>query len=164
MDGEAAEIWYGDMNVTVTYPPMNNLIKGTTITDFLNKKTVNISLFDTETYGYLNTMMWGNYIAQNFKYKTNPLWYFDDSGSVSAALSYKLLESKFRLYRVARQKITMSNYRVNMNSQFRPLCLWSDSKQSDMLFILAENTYQCEADTHKLVLREYDNAETINLV
>jgi len=124
-------------------------------------------LFDTLDWNYRNTLLWGIDGANYFVYRTtdwiqNPL--------LDKSLVDKLMESKFRLYRIARQKIKLSNYVTTnlLQDQFRVTEIWVDENQGTSAvpktFILAEDVYSPDQDKHTITLFEYDDAETINLV
>jgi len=153
----------GDFEVTVSGKEEENLIKGEVVSNFLDKKTISIRLFNTDNWNYRNTLLTDKYGINYYINKVNGFnWGVYSTSPVG--LADTLLESKFRLYRVARQKIRMGNYRVYFYEQFRPLNLWEDDKQAYKDFVLAEDVHEPDMDMHTVVLWEYDNTEEVNLV
>lgn len=143
---------YGDFHASISEEPDNNLITGTLNTDFLDKKTIKMDLFDSG-WSYRNQLLRGS----TFQYKASD-WGYD---SASDSLSRWMLANKFRLYNVARQDITVDYI---LAERLRPLQLWYDNKQSDKEFILTKDNYKPETDTHSVTLREFDDSTEINLV
>lgn len=156
--------YFGDVTATISETPDDNILKGTQNVDFLDKKTVEIYLFDAG-WSYRNTLVTGT----NYRQRATD-WGYD---SASDSLPRWLLSSYFRLYNVARQKITMNvlhNPGITGTDppQFRPMQIWLDNKQStssgDKPFVLTEDTYYPDKDMHTITLTEYDNTTEINLV
>ena len=165
-DPDQAPVLYeriGDFEAVVSGDPEPNSYEGTIVTDFLDEKTITLKLYDTYNWNYRNSLLCNNYGALNYIVKTEA-WKdgkaeYEPLGLPIAKL---LLSSKFRLYRIARQKLQMDNYRVNVDYQFRPLARWQDLKQAKS-FVLASDIHYPDQDKHSLVLFEYDNTEEINL-
>lgn len=143
---------YGDLDASISETADDNLIQGSINTDFLNKKTITLDLFDSG-WSYRNVLLTG----PSFNLRATE-WGYD---SVSDSLSRWLLASKFRLFNVARQKIVLDYITTEL---FQPLQLWSDNKQSDKQFILTSDIYKPESDRHTLEFSEYDNTTDINLI
>ncbi|MCK5016204.1 MAG: hypothetical protein KAS32_03950, partial [Candidatus Peribacteraceae bacterium] len=147
--------WYGDFVATISESLIDNLIRGDLNTDFLDKRTISLNLFDTGSWSYRNAFLMG----AEWTYLTGE-WGRD---SVFLPLAENLLQSKFRLYNVARQKIAMSYHSYDAND-FQPLLLWRDAKQSNKTFALCSDIHYPERDTHEVELWEYDNTTVINLI
>jgi len=147
--------WYGDFVATISESLNDNLIRGDLNTDFLDTRTIELELFDTGSWSYRNALLktstWG------FLTET---WGRD---SEFLPLSENLLQSKFRLYNVARQKLKISYNSTDVND-YQPMLLWEDDKQSDKLFALCSDIHYPETDTHVVGLWEYDNTTPINLI
>ena len=148
--------YFGDAHASVDEPPENNLITGEINTDFLDKKTIDINLFDAN-WQYRNAIYYDTDFLELTTY-----WGYD---SEMDTLARMLLASKFRLYNVARQQIKL-NYIIRSAAAgyIRPLSLFYDNKQSNKTFILCEHVFHPEQDDHEIVLREYDNTTSIILV
>lgn len=149
-------VFKGDFVATISEDSVDdNLIEGEITTDFLDKKTIAIDLVDG-SWNHRNTFNraagWGSKTA---------LWGWD---SLYDTLARKLLESKFRLYRIARQKMSIDYFLITGAAVFRPLGIWYDDKQSNKEFVLARDSYLVEEDKHRMELWEFDDSETINLV
>jgi len=142
---------FGDVSASMSETPDDNILTGRHNTDFLDKKTINMIMFDSG-WSYRNTLLRGN----NFQYRATD-WGYD---SMADSLSRWMMANKFRLYNVARQKISTDYV---LASPLRPLQLWYDNKQSDKTFILTKDIYKPESDIHSVTLREYDNTTEINL-
>jgi len=146
--------WYGDFVCTISESLIDNLIRGDLNTDFLDKRSISLDLFDTGSWSYRNSLLYGSDWG-----KLTEEWTRGDS--VTLPLVENLLQSKFRLYNVARQKLSIS-YRSR--EIFKPLQIWEDDKQSDKPFVLASDTYLPEQDRHDVELWEYDGSTEINLL
>ena len=156
-----ANAHFGDVGCTITETPDDNIIKGTQNVDFLDKKTVEIFLFDSG-WSYRNSLVTGTDYRQLAQE-----WTYD--GVSTDSLPRWLLTSYFRLYNVARQVIVM-NVIHNPGSSgtdppyFRPMQIWLDNKQSNKPFLLTRDTYYPDQDKHTIELTEYDNTTEINLI
>ena len=155
----------GDFVAVISETPQENLIEGTVVTDFLDKKTIELDLYDTNSWSYRNTVLAEGTDAYGDAWinRTGD-WTWGDSETDS--LAHRLLESKFRLYRIARQtiKVRYIFYGTTVDWTLRPLTKYVDNKQSNKEFILLEDTHRPEADSHEVLLSEYDDTEDINLV
>jgi len=163
-DTEALTMDYvGDFSVSISGEPEENLITGEVVSNFLDKKTIELKMFDTRNWNYRNTLLTDKYGINYYTFKINGFtWGVADPTPPS--LADTLLESKFRLYRVARQMIRMGNYRVNIDYQMRPLQIWLDDNQAYKTFALVEDIHEPDQDKHTVVLFEYDGSEEVNLV
>jgi len=146
--------WYGDFVCTISEALINNLIRGDLNTDFLDKRQITLDLFDTGSWSYRNSLLYGSDWDNLTEEWTR-------GESTTLPLAEKLLQSKFRLYNVARQKLSIS-YRTR--EVLRPLRIWEDAKQSNKQFVLAGDTFLPERDRHNVELWEYDNTTDINLI
>jgi hypothetical protein len=144
--------FFGDVEASISETPDENVIRGSQNTDFLDKKTITLDLFDSG-WSYRNILKRGN----NYQYRATE-WGYD---SVSDELSRWLLATKFRLYNVARQRIKV---RYRSTELFAPLGLWKDNKQSDKLFVLFADFHYPEKGEHLVELYEYDDSTEINLI
>ena len=153
--------WYGDFVCAISGDPEPNLIKGDTLSNFLDKKSIALRIYDTGTWNYLNTLL-TNENGGDYYIEKTVAWV--NGKGAEGPLYDKLMESKFRIYRVARQIIRMKNYRVNMGwDTLRPLMKWTKTIPATE-YILAGDTYHPEEDTHDLELFEFDDTEDINLI
>ena len=155
---------YGDFHAAVTDSPDDNLLEGEITTDFLDKKSVTLDVFDTESWNYRNTILSeGTDDYGSTWFSKTSLWSW---GSGAVSLARRLMESKFRLYRVARQIIKVAYIFRGPSASWtiRPLMLYFDNKQSLKKFVVLEDRHLPESDTHEVKLFEYDDTETITLI
>jgi hypothetical protein len=155
---------YGDFFAAVDEALDDNLLEGAINTDFLERKTIALDVFDS-SWNYRNALkIKGMDLGLNYGwFNLSNLWSWD-SGNYDT-LARKLMESKFRLYRVGRQKITLRyNTKRLARPLFYPLALFYDNKQSDKTFIMTYHLFRPDKDEVVVELWEYDNAETINLI
>jgi len=152
---------YGDFHVAIRETPPDNLFRGEVSTDFLDKKVISLDLHDGG-WSYRNTLRTGGVLVGGDYFNlTTSSW-----GYTLLDRDYlhnKLMESKFRLYRIARQRIKL-DYFPNSPGWYRPLSLWKDNKQSDKEFIMLRNTHDVAKGKNTLELWEFDDTETINLI
>jgi len=59
-DSQPNQAWFGDFEVTATDENQNNVIEGKISTKFLNKKTIPLSLYDSENVNYKNGIVRGS--------------------------------------------------------------------------------------------------------
>ncbi len=156
-DKPANSCYYGDISAAITEAPHDNLLEGEITTDFLDKKTISLDLFNAG-WSYRNSLY--KYISA-YEYNLAEDWTY--AAAAIDDLSNWLMVSKFRLYRIARQKITMA---LNVPSQpiYGLLGVWEDSKQATLTFIQLSTIYLPQSNTQFVELYEYDDAETVNLI
>jgi hypothetical protein len=145
--------YYGDFRAAVSGSPENNLLRGDINTDFLNKLEISLDMFDAG-WNYRNSLI----RPTSFNYLTN-LWEDGDGGNTLAEV---LLKSKFRLYRIARQKMSIT-YIDPLLPQWGLFYPMTDSKQGDKVFISLYDQFLPEFNKHTVELYEYDNSEDITL-
>lgn len=156
--------YYGDFHAAITENPEDNLLEGGIVTDFLDEKTVTIQLFDGG-WSYRNSLKQKgtDASATDGWFTLTSSWSYD--GTDFNTLARKLMQSKFRLYRVARQKIKVQ-YDVTSPEaydEWYPLSLFYDNKQSDKKFVVAYQARRLDEDSITVELWEYDDTEIINL-
>lgn len=144
---------FGDVQATISQSEENNQIKGELNTDFLDKRTYSVDLFDSG-WSYRNVSCTGT----TFSNRTDSWGY---SGSFTDTLPRLLLASKFRLYNIARQRMKIDYF---TNTFFRPLCMWQDNKQSNKQLVMLGDTYKPESRIHTVELYEFDDTTEINLI
>lgn len=149
--------YYGDFKCVTTNNKENNLIQGEITTDFLNKKTITLDVFDGQWHhrGALVNLTTPETLTMD--------WAFSGAPSTTDELYRWLMASKFRLYRVARQVITMTIYAPGL-SLFGLLTAFADSKQPTKSFVLLSFVQRPGTGEYQLKLYEYDYEEDINLV
>ena len=163
-DDPCTWIIYGDFHASVNSGQDDNLLEGEVTTDFLDKKVLDMEVYDAG-WNYRNGLKRGsmNLISNWGWWAKTFSWTFDGVGF--ASLAEKLMESKFRLYRVARQKIRIEyNTALVARPLFWPLTLFYDNKQSDKKFLMCVDIFRPESDSHTMELWEYDDDEEITLV
>lgn len=146
--------YFGDVTIQASQPKQDNLITGTISNKFLNKKTIDLDLFDIDTFNYRNGLWTFAGAAQ----KLTGYWY--DDTSVYDTLCDKLLKGKFELYQKSRQSISST---VRTTGYLKPLSAWYDSHQSDKKFILVGYNYIPTRNEYQCVWNEFDNDTSINL-
>jgi hypothetical protein len=146
--------WYGDFRASISGQPENNLLQGEIVTGFLEKMTIKMDLFDAG-WNYRNSLI----IPTSIVYLTDTWGY----GGTGYTLAKWMMILKFRLYRISRQKIIMDVHDVGLPI-YAPLYPRLDNKQSNMVFIQLSEILYPQSNTHSMVLFEYDDTETINLV
>jgi len=144
---------FGDFAAAITENPGNNLLQGTQNTDFLDKKEIELLLYDADSWSYRNSLLYGD--------DWDSLCEAWGRDSVFGTLGRNLLQSKFRLHNVARQKISIDYHTTEI---FKPLQIWEENKQADKQFALTQDIYYPENQTHSVVLSEYDDTTVVNLI
>lgn len=156
-DKAANSCYYGDIVATVSEAPAYNLLEGKITTDFIEKKEISMELFDAG-WSYRNSLF--RYVNQYYNTIAED-WTYD--GVTIQELQEWLLSTKFRLNRIARQKISMDVYTTILPA-FELLWPWYDSKQSDLPFTILSQIIKPQSNTISIELYEYDDAETITLI
>lgn len=151
---------YGDFKATINEETPTNLLRGDITTDFLNKKTIELDIFDGG-WNYKNAIF--RYV-NTYQYTPTEQWiHYGDS--ISFSLAKWLLQEKFRFYRVARQKISMNIiFIIDTFPDLALLTSFVDNNQSDKPFVLLSKTYYPEFNRMEIELLEYDDSEVVNLV
>lgn len=155
-DTPAYACYYGDFLAVINETPRANLMRGTVVTDFRDKKTITLDMFDAG-WNYRNSIF--RFINQ-YRYDLAEDWTY---GSGSDSLENWLMKAKYQIYRIARQKIIMGIHSpvMPMVALMRP---WIDSKQSNMIFVSLSVIFKPQSNIQTVELYEYDNVEEINLV
>jgi hypothetical protein len=164
--------WRGDVTIATNAQLTDNYLSGTTNTKFLNKKTLTQYFCDAQDLGIRNAILYGEEDTDGPEDLDTRSTYWDDAQGSSGEmleLAEMKIKDKFRLYNVSRQKITTS---IRANEEFyRPLSLFDDSNQDNSTggtgppqFVLVGYTYEPQEDRMDIILSEYDNEETINLI
>ena len=152
-----AATYYGDIEITSTAVLTDNHYKGTINTNFLDK------LENTMHFSDVDDLTIKNGIFRSAGLDTRTALWEDDriSSSNAIPLAEVLLHDKFLLYNQSRQKITSE---VRDTNFYKPLRLFEDTEQAGLYFILVGYSYNPEQDHMNLILAEYDNTETIDLI
>jgi hypothetical protein len=145
-------IW-GDVTATVTSTLQNNTFNSTINNKFLNKKTIELDLFDINSLNYKNGIYSGPYYP--FRSST---WY--DTEGVYLSIKDRLLKEKYRLYNKSRQSIKAT---IDCSTYLKPFSMWYDSNQSGKTFVLTSYSYYPTKNMADCVWSEYDENETVNL-
>lgn len=145
--------YYGDVTVQVSQPEQENLITGIVNNKFINKKTIDLNLFDINTFNYRNGLWTFADSAQRF----TGYWY--DDTSVYDPLTDKLLKGKFKLFQKSRQSISST---VRTTEYLKPLSAWYDSNQNKK-FVLVGYSYIPTKNEYQCVWNEFDNDTSVNL-
>jgi hypothetical protein len=145
-------VW-GDFTTTVTDIFQNNVITGIANTSFLNKKTIELDLFDIDNLNYKNGVYQNNSIARTVDWTDDGVNYF--------SLVDRLLKEQFRLFNSNRQVLVGD---VIYAGRLQPCQLFIDSKQSNKPFVLMGFSYFPMSDKYTVSLYEYDNTTAVNLI
>jgi hypothetical protein len=155
-DKAANSCYYGDIVATVSEEPKDNLIEGVITTDFVEKKQITLDLFDAG-WSYRNSLF--RYVNQYYNTLATD-WTYGDSAIHE--LEDWLMKSKFRYYRIARQKLVMELHNpIILNWEL--LYPFIENKQNNMPLILMGQTIRPEGRSILFELYEYDNTETMYL-
>ena len=146
--------WYGDVFITVNSELQSDVVEGTINTDFLDKKEIDMDLFDISNKNYKNGVLRGSGLDISTKN-----WTLD--GVNYYTLVEWMLINKFKMYNVSRQKISG---RVYSSTVLRPLQLYTESKQSHKKFILMALRHYLIEDAYDVILFEFDTETEINLI
>jgi hypothetical protein len=152
-DLPCTQAFYGDFQVKTTGTAPDNNYKGVISTDMLNKLSIEIPFSDFDSFNFKNTLVRGTGFASR-----TTTW--TDDGSNFYTIATQKIRSRFRLYRIPRQRITA---KISIAEFYRPLRNFVDSEQSGKQFILFGFTYYPDRDQMQIILMEYDNTETITV-
>lgn len=142
---------FGDFIATITEVPMDNVISGIATTKFLNKKEIQLDLFDIESFNYKNGIYFG--AVRTIDWTSDEVTY--------NSLIDRLLKNKFQLFNSCRQQISGDIQNID---RLKPLQMFRDSKQSDKPFVLMSFIYYLCEDKYHVNLFEYNNTTAINLI
>jgi len=147
-------VYYGDFKASISGPAEDNFLQGVVTTDFLDKITIEMDMFDAG-WNYRNSLV----RPTSFIYLTD-LWGYGDTGY---SLADWMMMIKFRLYRISRQKIVMDT--IDDGLSIYPLGTpWLDDKQSNKVFIQLSEVFYPQRNTHRIQLYEFDDTEDITLI
>jgi len=156
-DKPATACYYGDFSAVINENTRTNLLRGGVVTDFLDTKVLSYTLFDAG-WNYRNSLY--RYVNQ-YRYDLAEDWTYD--GMTLDVLENWIMKSKYKLYRIARQKIVMDVHSSTLPI-IKLLSGWIDSKQSNKEFIQLSTIYKPQSDIQTIELYEYDDTEEINLI
>lgn len=146
--------YFGDFNVMVSLPDQDNLLTATINKNFLNKKSIELDLFDIDNFNYKNGI-WTNGPGAH---RLTSTWY-DDTGQYGP-LSEKLIAGKFKLYQNSRQTIKSN---IKTSEFLKPMSAWYDSNQDGKKFILVGYSFMPTRNEYDCVWNEFDNDTSINI-
>jgi len=152
-DDPATSAIHGDFQVKTTGTAPDNNYKGVISTDMLNKLSIEIPFSDFDSLNFKNCLVRGTSFASR-----TTTW--TDDGTNIHTIAEQKIRSRFRLYRIPRQKITA---KISTSEFYRPLRNFTDSEQSGKQFILFGFTHYPERDQMLVILMEYDNTETVTI-
>lgn len=145
---------YGDFIFTINQEPQDNLIQGTQNSKFLNKKTINLDLYDAKNLNYKNGIFYYN----NIEDTRTALWYNDTS--IYHSLVDHLMINKYQLYNRSRQQISAT---ISCSDYLKPFSLWKDTNQYDKNFVLTSYSYYPTKNQYDVIWSEYDNTTSVIL-
>lgn len=143
----------GDFIATVPDSIQDNLIIGETNSKFLNKKTIELDLFDISNLNYKNGIYTGTTLTDRTSY-----WY--DDASLYLPLTDRLIKNKFQLYNRSRQSISST---IISTDFLKPFSMWYDSNQAGKKYVLTSYSYVPTRNEYSAVWNEYDNETIVNL-
>jgi hypothetical protein len=153
-DLPAQYCWYGDVIITSNATIDNDVIDGSINTDFLDKKEIELDLFDIANKNYKSGVLRGtDYGEETERWTTDGIKY--------CSLIAWIFINKFRLYNSSKQKITSS---VFSTSVLRLFSQYVDSEQSNKKFLLMGLVHYPAMDKYEIQLYEYDNNTEIKLI
>lgn len=158
-DDPCDEAHYGDFEITVSGSMQDNSIKGEITTDFIDRKKIELDLYDVISWSYANALVsnsFGDWDTMTYE------WIDPKVSETDVSIAQQLLRSRFRIYNVARQRIRM---RYNTAEYFMPFHNFYDYKQigSHDYFMVCSDIYAPELDVHEVELWEWDIATEVNL-
>lgn len=142
--------YVGDFNLNISNVNQNNILTATVNNKFLNKKTIELDLYDTTDLNYKN----GIYINDT----RTSLWY--DDASVYMKLTDRLIKNKFQLYNKSRQSISAT---IDCSSFLKPLSFWYDSNQPNKKFLLTGYAFYPTMNRYDATWNEYDDYTDVSL-
>lgn len=157
-----ASVYFGDAKAYASGERSENYVKGESNANFLDKLTIDLDIFDSDTLNIKNCIFRGTLLDTRTQE-----WMDDLMSSAGEALSLVdiKLRDRFLLYNIARQALRT---KIQTPVFYKPLSLWIDSNQNtsviEKYFVLTGHTYYPETDEMDILLSEYDNTEDINLI
>lgn len=153
--------WWGDVEVTASDDRPNNYLKGEQNVDFVDKLTLDLDLFDSDTLNIKNSIFRGSLLEVRTEEWMDDLM---NSAGEAMPLAEVVLRDAFLLYNVNRQILKST---IQSMPFPKPLSLWIDSNQNtsviEKYFILTGFTYKPQTDEMDIILSEYDNIEEIDM-
>ena len=146
--------YFGDVNVQVSQPQEDNLITGTVSNKFLNKKTIDLDLYDINNFNQKNGLWTFAGAAQRH---TN-YWY--DDTSTYHTIAEKLMIGKWKLYQKTRQSISST---IKTTNFLKPLSSWYDPYQPTKKYVLAGYSFTPTRNEYDCIWNEFDNDTSVNL-
>jgi len=142
---------YSDLTLTLNGSPPNNVIIGSINADFIEKKGIDLLVFDTTSYDFLNTL----YVEPKDSEGDldQPVEWNDAFNSANnEALYIKVIEDYFQIYNKVRHMITSDLYYKGV---LKPFAMISDSNYTNNFYL---NGFQWILDSNiysRANLKEY---------
>lgn len=147
--------WYGDFQITGNADLQDNRWTGTLDSNTLNKKSVDLRIFDVDDLNYRNGILTGPNLDERTTY------WCEYDGSKGYPLVKWLIHDRFQLYNRNRRKIQGS---LRYPGFLKPMSMWYDSYDpSQRQYLLTSYTYNVGDDEYKCTFLEYDNTEDVNI-
>lgn len=148
--------YYGDVIISATGTTSPNVIVGEMQNNVLNKKTVNLDIFDIDNLNYKN----GVFTNSSFSDRVD-VW--TDNGLEYYSLAEFLLRDRFQLYNRNRRKISGN---IHYSAGFlKPFDLFYDSYDpSTRKYVLVSYSWDTTKDEYNADFWEYDNTTQINFI
>lgn len=146
--------YVGDVVITASSPLQDNLIKYDVSANTLEKKKIDLDLFDIDDLNYKN----GVYTQLGYEHRTD-LWK-ERNQTTEYSLTDWLAYSKFQLYNRNRKRI---NGDITYNGFIKPFDLFYDSADNDRKYLITSYDYYPTKDKYIIELTEYDSSTAINI-
>lgn len=144
----------GDIKVSVSGTTVQNNIYTATMNNmFLNKKEIELNIFDCNSLNFKNTIFTGTELT------TKTSGWIDDT-STNHTLAEKLIIGKAKLYQRTQQTISST---IQTTNYLKPLSSWYDSNQPTKKFVLAGYSFKPTKMEYDCVWKEFDNDTSVNL-
>lgn len=153
-DIPALVAYIGDVVITASADPDDNNYLAETGTRFLDKKEINLEIYDAGNLNIKNGILRGSSLSSR-----TTTWTTD--GILQESLVRRLIRNKFQLFNRSRQRLTA---RLKYSGFLKPFSLFSDGNQVGKKFVLTGYAYKPDRDEYDIELAEYDNSETINFI
>jgi len=144
---------FGDVFISATQSLQDNLTTGLANNGFLNKRTLEVKVYDIDNLNYRN----GLFIGTDFDARTD---YWTDDELAFYPITDRLIANKMQLFNRTRQKLTGT---IRSTTHLRPMGLYYDSSQGYKQFILGSYKYTPTRDEYECEWLEYDNETITNI-
>lgn len=147
----------GDVEITVTTPQDDNLIRTTLSKDVLNKQEIDFDIFDTDNLNYKNCI----YTKNGYSTRTN-LWTDSSTSSTYYPLYQWYIHDKYQLFNKNRRMLKAN---IKYAGFLKPMQQFYDSLDpSTRTYLLMGYTYIPDKDEYNCQFWEHDISDEINFL